>query len=227
MIGCDDVRPLLGAYADKELNPLEADAVAVHLDQCGRCRQVVRDQQHVQHVLNSFQPAAVADHRWAEIGKRLRAELEGKGERAALKTRPRIESLEPTPVATPSLRAEELATPPRPASRAPGAAARTPSVTVFKVRPPRRRDRFGWTAHVLGAVAATIVIALGMASTWTGPLPVTPAAPSPLGPIALAGPRDVRITDVEMTDPNYNLVISAGDANDVAAVYVVPAQDNG
>jgi len=239
MATCDDVRPLLGAYADKELEALEADAVATHLEQCGRCRQTVRDQQHVQHVLASCQPPPVPDYRWAEIGKRLRAELEGTGKPAVLKTRPRIESLEPTPVSTPSLRAEELATPfarvpepPRSTPRAPstacppfGGTARPPSVTVLRVRPQRYRDRLGWAAHAVGAVAATLIIALGMASMQTGPGLPAPAAA--IGPIALAGPRDVDILNVEMTDPGYELIVSAGDANEVVTVYVVPARDNG
>jgi len=232
MATCDDVRPLLGAYADKELEALEADAVATHLEQCGRCRQTVRDQQRVQHVLACGEPPPVPDYRWAEIGKRLRAELEGTGKPAVLKTRPRIESLEPTPMSTPSLRAEELATPfarvpepPRAALRAPSTTARPPSVTVLRVRPRRYRDRFGWAAHAVGAVAATLIIALGMASMQTGPGLPAPAAA--IGPIALAGPRDVDILNVEMTDPGYELIVSAGNANDVVTVYVVPARDSG
>ena len=239
MATCDDVRPLLGAYADKELEALEADAVATHLEQCGRCRQTVRDQQRVQHVLACGEPPPVPDYRWAEIGKRLRAELEGTGKPAVLKTRPRIESLEPTPESTPSLRAEELATPfarvpeaPRAAPRAPstacppfGGTARPPSVTVLRVRPRRYRDRFGWAAHAVGAVAATLIIALGMASMQMGPGLPAPAAA--LGPIALAGPKDVAIMNVEMTDPGYELVVSSGDADDVVTIYVVPARGSG
>jgi len=246
MATCDDVRPLLGAYADKELEALEADAVATHLEQCGRCRQTVSDQQRVQHVLTSCQPPPVPDYRWDEIGKRLRAELEGTGKPAVLKTRPRIESLEPTPVSTPSLRAEELATPfarvpeappstgpygraaPRASSTACppfGGTARPPSVAVLRVRPRRYRDRLGWAAHAVGAVAATLIIALGMASMQMGPGLPAPAAA--IGPIALAGPKDVDIMNVEMTDPGYELVVSAGDANDVVTVYVVPARGSG
>jgi len=257
MATCDDVRPLLGAYADKELEALEADAVATHLEQCGRCRQTVRDQQRVQHVLASCQPPPVPDDRWDEIGKHLRAELEGTGKPAVLKTRPRIESLEPTPVSTPSLRAEELATPfarvpeappstggrtgPRAAPRAPstacppfGGTARPPSVTVLRVRPRRYRDRFGWAAHAVGAVAATVIIALGMASMQMGPGLPAPAGQyarpywaAAIGPIALAGPKDVDIMNVEMTDPGYELVVSAGDADDVVTIYVVPARGSG
>jgi anti-sigma factor RsiW len=239
MATCDDVRPLLGAYADKELEALEADAVATHLEQCGRCRQTVRDQQRVQHVLASCQPPPVPDDRWDEIGKHLRAELEGTGKPAVLKTRPRIESLEPTPVSTPSLRAEELATPfarvpeappstgpyGRAAPRAPSTTARPPSVTVLRVRPRRYRDRFGWVAHAVGAVAATLIMAIGMASMQMGPGLPAPAAA--IGPIALAGPKDVDIMHVEMIDPGYELVVSSGDADDVVTVYVVPARGSG
>jgi len=245
MATCDEVKPMLGAFADKQLSPLEADAVAIHVEQCGRCRQAVREQQRVQHVLNSFQPPPVAEARWDQIGKRLRAELEGKAAPLKLKTRTRIESLEPTPMSVPSLRADELATPfqrspepPRPVIRVPSTNARPPAVTVLKVRPPRHRDRMGWVAHVVGAAAATIIITLGMVPVYLNPQPVAmPVAPlavaaraaptAPTEPIALAGPEDVSILDVEMTVPGYNLIVSGGDADDVAAVLVVPSKGNG
>ena len=247
MATCDEVKPMLGAFADKQLSPLEADAVAIHLEQCGRCRQAVREQQRVQHVLNSFQPPPVAESQWDQIGKRLRAELEGKAAPAKLKTRTRIESLEPTPMSVPSLRSDELATPfqrspepPRPVIRMPSTSARPPAMTVLKVRPQRRRGRFAWAAHVVGAAAATIIITLGMVPAYLNPEPaampgapvaataVAKAAPmAPTGPIALAGPEDVSIMDVEMTVPGYNLIVSGGDADDVAAVLVVPSKGNG
>ena len=97
MATCEDIRPLLGAYADAQLDALETDAVVVHLEQCGRCRQTVRDQQQVQHVLDSWAPPAVEAAEWTEMGRRLRAELEGRGDPLVLKTRPRTEFLEPTP----------------------------------------------------------------------------------------------------------------------------------
>ncbi|MBM4017361.1 MAG: zf-HC2 domain-containing protein [Planctomycetes bacterium] len=235
MATCDDVRPLLGAFADKALSPLEAEAVAAHIEQCGRCRQTVRDQQRVQHVLDSFQPPPVPEHRWEQVGKRLRAELEGRGERTVLKTRPRIETLEPTPVSTPSLRPEEMATPfargpepPRSLPRAPSTTVRPPSVTVLRVHAARGREAFGWVAHVVGAVAASIIIALGILSVTPPPAgPAAPPAMATVGPIALAGPQDVSILEVEMTDPGYNLVVAAGDANEVAAVLVVPSRGDG
>jgi len=243
---CDEVRPMLGAFADKQLSALEADAVAIHMEQCGRCRQIVREQQRVQHVLNSFQPPPVADPQWEQIGKRLRAELAGKGERARLRTRARIESLEPTPVSTPSLRDDEMAAPfqkapepPRQAPRVLSTTVRPPSVMVLKVRPQRRHGRFAWVAHVVGAAAATIIIAIGMVPAYLHPAPATlPGAPAaatvataapvmPAGPIALAGPEDVSIMDVEMTVPGYNLIVAAGDDDDVAAVLVVPSKASG
>ena len=242
MATCDEVKPMLGALADKELSPLEADAVAIHLEQCSRCRQIVREQQRVQHVLNSFQPPPVAEGRWDQLGKRLRAEFEGKGTPAKLKTRTRIASLEPTPMSVPSLRAEEMAAPfqrgpepPRPMVRVPSTTARPPAVRVMKVRPVRRRDGFAWVAHVVGAVAATIIIAIAMVPAYLSPVPAAPpsapvttvATVAPTGPIALAGPEDVSILDVEMTVPGYNLIVSGGDADDVAAVLVVPSKGNG
>jgi hypothetical protein len=242
MATCDEIRPMLGAFADKQLSPLEADAIAIHMEQCGRCRQVVREQQRVQHVLNSFQPPPVAEARWDQIGKRLRAELEGKAAPAELKTRTRIESLEPTPMSTPSLRAEEMAAPfqrtpepPRAAPRVPSTTARPAAVTVLRVRPQRRHGRFAWVAHVVGAAAATIIITLGMVPAWVNPGPAAPpdatatavAKAAPAGPIVLAGPGDVSIMDVEMTAPGYNLIVAAGDDDDVAAVLVVPSKENG
>ncbi|MCX5685215.1 MAG: zf-HC2 domain-containing protein [Planctomycetota bacterium] len=245
MATCDEVKPMLGALADKQLSPLEADAVSVHLEQCGRCRQAVREQQRVQHVLDSFQPPPVAEARWDQIGKRLRAELEGKGTPIKLRTRTHIASLEPTPMSVPSLRPEEMAAPfqrspepPRAAPRVPSTNARPPAVTVLRVRPPQRRGHFAWVAHVIGAAAATIIIAIGMVPSSLPPnstaLPSAPVATvaglapmAPVGPIVLAGPEDVSIMDVEMTVPGYNLIVSGGDADDVAAVLVVPSKGNG
>jgi hypothetical protein len=111
---CEDIRPILGAYADGQLSPVENDAVVVHLEECGRCRQIVRDQQQVQHVLDSWAVPAISGAEWTEMGKRLRAEFEGAGESRVLKTRPHTEALEPTPVSTPALRPDEVReTPPR------------------------------------------------------------------------------------------------------------------
>jgi hypothetical protein len=61
-----------------------------------------------------------------------------------------------------------------------------------------------------------------MASMWFTP----DMRLGPIGPIALARPQDVVIMDVEMTDPHYSVIVAAGDANDVAGVYVVPSADN-
>jgi len=111
-------------------------------------------------------------------------------------------------------------------------------VTVLKIRPQQRRGRFAWVAHVVGAAAAMIIITLGMVPAYLYPEPAAiPGAPAtavakaapmaPTGPIALAGPEDVCIMDVEMTVPGYNLIVSGGDADDVAAVLVVPSKGNG
>jgi hypothetical protein len=42
-------------------------------------------------------------------------------------------------------------------------------------------------------------------------------------PGALARADDVTIMDIQTMDPHYNVVLYAGDAADVAAVWVVPA----
>ena len=224
MANCEELRSMLAAYADGQLEPIEADAVEVHLAQCGRCRQIVVDQRRIQHVLGAYQPPPVAEPRWAEMGRRLRAELEGKGPRAVLKTRSRTETLEPTPLSQTAIQADELEaadegdeaeTPkPAPAPRA----AKKPGLTVLRVRPRRRQTRYGWVAHVVGALAACIIIAIGTSPLWMEP---------DLGPIALAGPQEVHIMDVTMTDPNYNLVVDSGDACDVAVVWVVPNAPQG
>lgn len=80
---CNEARTMLAGLADDELTPVEREAVAVHLERCGRCRQRVLDQQRVQHVLESYTPPEVPEERWDAIGKRLRAELQGTGLRGA------------------------------------------------------------------------------------------------------------------------------------------------
>jgi len=229
MSNCEEFRPLLGAYADGQLEPIEADAVAAHVEQCGRCRQTFREQQRVQHVFDAYQPPAVSEARWVEMAKRLKAELEG--QHATLKTRSRVEALEPTPQAQPSLQAEETrprppraAEPPRPAPRSrPTAAPATtaPAVLrVLKVRPRRHRARFGWVAHIAGAVAAAVIIAISLHSVWMEP-------DASVGLIALARPQDVAILNIETLDPDYNVIIDTGDASEAAVVWVVPSQGEG
>jgi len=220
---CEEIRPLLGAYADGELDPIESDAVVAHLQQCGRCRQVVRDQQQAQHVFDSYQPPPVAASEWAAIGRRLRAELEGKGEPRVLKTRSRSEALEPTPVSTPALRPDEVRSefrrdpdlkrpPSRPWAAAPPAAA---PLTILRPKPTRRHARNAWVAHAFGAAAAVFVVFLGLASPWLTPDDET------IEPIVLAKPQDVIIMDIQTMDPDYNVVLYAGDAADVAALWVI------
>jgi anti-sigma factor RsiW len=230
MAACDELKTLLGAYADGQLSAVETDAVAVHLQQCGRCRQIVREQQRVQHVLDSHQPPPVPAERWSEMGKRLRAELEGKGERAVLRTRSRVEALDPTPPAQPSLKADEtraqtprLAQLPRPASRPRSTTVITsvPAVTVMSVRARRPHSRFGWVAHIAGALAASLLIAISTANMWVAP--AGPPATTPAAQIALARPDEVDIIGIETTDPDYSVIVNAGDA-DAAAVWVVPSQ---
>lgn len=241
MANCEEIRPLLGAYADGELDPIESDAVVAHLEQCGRCRQVVRDQQQAQHVFDSYQPPPVAAAEWTRIGRRLRAELEGKGEPLVLKTRSHSEALEPTPVAMPALAPDEVrsakAAPAdrsefrrdpelkRPTSR-PWSASPPPAaapLSILRTRAPRHHARRAWVAHALGAAAAAFVIFLALAPAW-----FVPGNEEAIGPITLARPQDVVIMDVQTTDPDYNVVLYAGDAADVAAIWVVPIrQDQG
>ena len=101
---CDDIKPMLAGYADGQLSPLETVTVEQHIDACGRCRQVIHDQQRIQHVLKSFAPPPVEPDQWNAIAKALRRELEGKEEPVVLKTRPRVDTLDPTPAELSSLR---------------------------------------------------------------------------------------------------------------------------
>ena len=225
MANCEEIRPLLGAYADGELDPIESDAVVGHLQSCGRCRQIVRDQQQAQHVFDSYQPPPVAASEWAAIGRRLRAELEGKGEPRVLKTRSRSEALEPTPVSTSALRPDEVRSEfrrnldlKRPPSR-PWAAAPPPAaapLAILRPKPTRRHARNAWVAHAIGAAAAVFIVFLGLTSSR-----LTPDDEMRIAPIVLAKPQDVIIMDIQTMDPDYNVVLYAGDAADVAALWVI------
>jgi len=225
MITCDSIRPMLAGYVDGQLSALEAEAVAAHLGQCGRCRQILRDQQQVQYVLDADRPPEVADDRWEEIGKRLRDELEGTGERIVLKTRSRIETLLTSP--PPALQDVEPAPPARPTeppspADQPCAAAPLPPTTLFKPPAVRPAARFAWVAHAIGALAAAILIALGLAPLLLqGPSPTVVQAPA-IEPETLARHNDVDILEVQTMAPNYNVILYGGDAADVAAVWVVP-----
>jgi len=228
---CDEAKTMLAAYADGELSSLENEAVAAHLEQCGRCRQIVHDQKRIQHVLDSYEMPPVEEKDWSGIGKTLKAELEGKGEPMALKTRPRIEGLDPTPEPLPP-GAAEVDTPPAaapppagevpvPAARPPGAGAapRAPTVIPFRARPAQARQPFRWVAHMAGAAAAALVIALGLATLWTQ------AAP-PLVPHTLARQGDVAIMELE-TDGDYSVILFTGDTDEVVAIWVEPDESNG
>ena len=227
---------MLAGYVDGQLSALEAEAVAAHLQQCGRCRQIVRDQQQAQYVLDADQPPAVPDERWADIGKRLRTELEGTGDRLVLKTRCRIETLSaptlPTEEPRPPARPPEPPSCPKPACRQAGPepfragtllrprAARPPArLRLGEARLRLGKARFSWAAHAIGAVAAALAIAIGLAPLLLQPSTATQA----IEPGALARADDVTIMDIQTMDPHYNVVLYAGDAADVAAVWVVPA----
>lgn len=222
-MNCDEAKTMLAAYADGELSSLENEAVVGHLEQCGRCRQIVRDQQRVQHVLDSYQPPPVGDDAWEAIGKRLRAELAGKGEQAPLKTRARIEGLDMTPAAGPAVTDDETPAAPRPLRSIPAPVARPrataarapmPAMATLRARTRRVRSTFGWVAHVAGAAAAALVVGLGLASLWVH-------APPPIEPGALARQGDVAILAIE-TDANYSLILRAGDTADVITLWVEP-----
>lgn len=82
----------------------------------------------------------------------------------------------------------------------------------------RRTPRFAWMAHVAGAIAAGVILALGLTVFWT------PDGAKP-EPRALALQEDVEIMEVQMVDPDYTVVLVVGDATDVAAIWVVPTDE--
>ncbi len=90
---CEQLKPLLAAYADGELEALEAETVEAHIAECGRCRQLVHDQQRMQHVLASCAVPAVEASRWSAMAGVLKEELEGQGEPRELKTHIPAEAL--------------------------------------------------------------------------------------------------------------------------------------
>jgi len=90
-------------------------------------------------------------------------------------------------------------------------------VTLLKVRPRKASQPFRWVAHVAGAAAASLVMALGLAALWTQ------AAP-PLAPNTLARQGDVAIMELET---NYSVILCTGDTDDVVALWVEPDESKG
>ena len=43
MAHCSEITPLLSAFSDRELSPLETDQVTLHLDNCDNCRDTLLD----------------------------------------------------------------------------------------------------------------------------------------------------------------------------------------
>jgi anti-sigma factor RsiW len=210
---CDEIRTMLAGYADAELAALEREAVEAHLAHCGRCRALVADQKHVQRVLESYAPPSVPAERWSAMWRRLADELAGR-EHADLVTQHRLDSLddledefpaEPRETRVPAAR-------PRPLRLA---ASRGPVLKVLGPRAKARRPRFAWVAHAVGAIAAAVLIAVGIAT-------VLRTADFGLAPDALATQADIEIHEVEVMDPNYNVIVYAGGKNDIAFIWVQP-----
>jgi len=240
-MNCDEAKEMLAGYADGELSPVENDAIAVHLEQCGRCRQAVHDQQRVQYVLAQYDPPLVSEAVWEEVGRQLRAELVGDAEPTELKTLPPTQDTDPTPAVelppepepeSPTVKAldEALGDLPaapagRPAREVPapgpaGPAARRPAAAMTVQR--RRRAGpilMGWTAHLAGLAAAAAIILLSLAALLLDRAP-------PLEPAALARAADVDIMELEC-DPTCNVVLHTGDVDGVMAIWLEPEDPNG
>jgi hypothetical protein len=148
------------------------------------------------------------------MSRRLAAELAGR-DHADLVTQPRLDSLddledEPAAEAA-TTRAAPRPRPTRPADH------RAPVVAVLGPRTRPRRPRFSWVAHAVGAIAAAVLIAVGIAT-------VLRTADFGLAPDALATQADVAIHEVEMMDPNYNVIVYAGGKRDAAFIWVEPIE---
>jgi anti-sigma factor RsiW len=226
---CDEIRTMLAGYADAELAALEREAVEAHLAHCGRCRALVADQKRVQRVLESNAPPLVPAERWSAMSRRLADELAGR-EHADLVTQPRLDSLDDLEDESPAEPRETRA----PGTEAPGQArsamahALAGNVTArsrgrlekLTLRGAARRPRFAWVAHAVGAIAAAVLFAVGIAT-------VLRTTDFGLAPDALATQADITIHEIQMLDPGYNLILFAGGPKDIAAVWVEPIETEG
>ncbi|MGB2798218.1 MAG: hypothetical protein WBD44_13285, partial [Phycisphaerae bacterium] len=97
---------------------------------------------------------------------------------------------------------------------------RAPALTVLGPRVKPRRPRFAWVAHAVGAIAAAVLIAVGIAT-------VLRTTDFGLAPDALATQADITIHEIQMLDPGYNLILFAGGPKDIAAVWVEPIETEG
>jgi len=215
---CDEIRMMLAGNADAELAALEQEAVEAHLAHCGRCRALVADQKRVQRVLESNAPAPVPAERWSAMSRRLADELAGR-EHADLVTQHRLDSLDDLEDESPAEPRETRAPAARPRPLR-LAASRGPVLKVLGPRAKARRPRFAWVAHAVGAIAAAVLIAVGIAT-------VLRTTDFGLAPDALATQADVTIHEIQMLDPGYNLILFAGGPKDIAAVWVEPIETEG
>ena len=212
---CDEIRTMLAGYADAELTALEQEAVEAHLAHCGRCRALVADQKRVQRVLESYTPPLVPAERWSAMSRRLADELAGR-EHTDLVTQHRLDSLDDLEDESPA-EPDETPVPtarPRPLRLA---ASRGPVLQVLEPRAKARRPRLAWVAHAVGAIAAAVLLAVGIAT-------VLRTTDFRLAPDALATRADVEIHEVEVMDPNYNVIVYAGGKRDAAFIWVDPAK---
>ena len=60
----DAIRPLLGAYADKELDPARAEQVRVHLEACADCRRELAQIEGLGKLASSVQHPRLVDDYW-------------------------------------------------------------------------------------------------------------------------------------------------------------------
>lgn len=210
---CDEIRTMLAGHADAELAALEREAVEAHLAHCGRCRALVADQKRVQRVLESYAPPSVPAARWSAMSRRLADELAGR-EHADLVTQHRLDSLDDLEDESPAEPRETRVPAARP-SPLHLAASRGPVLKVLGPRAKARRPRLAWVAHAVGAIAAAVLLAVGIAT-------VLRTTDFGLTPDALATQADIEIHEVEVMDPNYNVIVYAGGKNDIAFIWVQP-----
>lgn len=80
---CSDIEPLLSAYFDDELAPEQRDRVALHLEECGECREILAGIEWVEQVAADAEMPPVDEQQWARVWEGIRAKQDASVAHAA------------------------------------------------------------------------------------------------------------------------------------------------
>ena len=86
----DAIRPLLGAYADKELDPARAEQVRIHLETCAECRRELAQIEGLGKLARSVQHPQLVDDYWDWHRDRVWRGILGADRRQAPSRRPTL-----------------------------------------------------------------------------------------------------------------------------------------